>query len=171
MESVPVTQTADLIDGRLGRLFEMWQAASQGERIPAKNFADPIALHFLLGSLVLYEVERNPLRFRYRLFGSDLANQLGVERAGQYVDQRRDEEAGIANGGLLRNTAEEGRPYRAAAELKLLGGTWPSEALAVPLTNAKGEIGFILVAQVFSANAPNQRFLIPTRTKTYSTNS
>jgi hypothetical protein len=165
----PVHHPDDLSDGRLRRLFEMWAAAAKAAAktggIPPKSFAEPIALHFLLGSLVLFEVERDPLRFRYRLFGSDLGNQLGIERTGSYADKTQDQAAGIKVTCLLADVATEGRPYLATAERTILGMTWPTEALALPLADSQGIIAFVLAAQVFGPNAPNQRFLLSIRSR------
>ncbi|MBM3573195.1 MAG: PAS domain-containing protein, partial [Alphaproteobacteria bacterium] len=106
----------DLADGRLRQLFELWLAAMGGAKMPARKFADPIALHFLFGSLVLFEIERNPLRFRYRLFGTDLSNQLGIDPTGQYVNESKDKQAGIEMACLLNGVAIDGLPCRAFAK-------------------------------------------------------
>lgn len=158
----------DLADGRLRQLFELWLAAMGGAKMPARKFADPIALHFLFGSLVLFEIERNPLRFRYRLFGTDLSNQLGIDPTGQYVNESKDKQAGIEMACLLNGVAIDGLPCRAFAKTDVCGMSFQSEALALPLSDrVAGRADFILAAQVFDNTGPNQRFLIPTATRNF----
>lgn len=53
---------------------------------PGKDFLDPLRLRFLLGSLSLLEIQRQPLRFRYRLVGTDIVQRPGMELTGKWLD-------------------------------------------------------------------------------------
>ena len=49
-----------------------WQELRQGRRLPARADLDPTAIPKLLTGVLLVDVLRNPLDFRYRLVGSDI---------------------------------------------------------------------------------------------------
>jgi hypothetical protein len=49
-----------------------WQTLRRGRRIPARVDLDPTEIPKLLPGVILVEVEREPLDFRYRLVGSDI---------------------------------------------------------------------------------------------------
>ena len=56
---------------RVQRLHEYWRAKSGADDpVPRRRDIDPVELPDLLPNLMLVDVERNPLRFRYRLVGT-----------------------------------------------------------------------------------------------------
>lgn len=73
-------------DEKLARLFDYWREASPPEGLPSRDIVDPFAFKFLLGNIFLVDVEGDPPRFRYRLFGDRLAERAGYELTGRYVD-------------------------------------------------------------------------------------
>lgn len=78
----------------LRRLFGYWDEKRQDRPYPARHEVDPLDLRFALGRLILIEVEDGPLRFRYRLYGSEVARQMGFDLTGRYTDQHPSPEFG-----------------------------------------------------------------------------
>lgn len=76
---------------RLRRLLAYWRSKLAGRPMPARADLDPMEVRDLLPYLTLLEVEPAPLRFRYRLVGSDtyrLREGLAArELTGRYVDE------------------------------------------------------------------------------------
>lgn len=70
----------------LRRLYEDWRIRRHC-RIPRRADFDPAALSYVLGSMSLLEVWRDPLRFRARVHGTSLAQHLGVEFTGKFLDE------------------------------------------------------------------------------------
>lgn len=70
----------------LRRLYEDWRLRRQYP-VPRRADFDPATLGYALGSLSLYEVWRNPIRFRARVHGTRLAQHLGVEFTGKFLDE------------------------------------------------------------------------------------
>lgn len=69
----------------LRRLYEDWRVRRH-RRIPRRADFDPAALSYILGRLSLVEVWRDPLRFKARVHGTNLAHHLGIELTGKFFD-------------------------------------------------------------------------------------
>jgi hypothetical protein len=70
----------------LQRLYADWDSRRRGREFPARQDFDPCDLKYILGCLNLVDMLRGPLRFRYRVFGSEIARRLGIEMTGRMVD-------------------------------------------------------------------------------------
>src|SRR5258707_2720250 len=70
----------------LQRLLADWQVRRRERTLPARRDFDPLDLKYILGKLLLVDVERQPLRFRFRLVGTELARRSGVELTGRTLD-------------------------------------------------------------------------------------
>lgn len=71
----------------LQQLQVYWDARRAGRPYPSREDIDPLDLRFIIGSLLLVAIEPEPLRFRYRLFGTDVARRQGFDMTGKYLDQ------------------------------------------------------------------------------------
>lgn len=54
--------------------------------MPARGDFDVVDMKPWLGNMNLVDVERNPLDFRYRVFGTNVANMLRKELTGHTID-------------------------------------------------------------------------------------
>ncbi|WP_341915552.1 PAS domain-containing protein [Ferrovibrio terrae] len=71
----------------LRQLHTYWDTKRAGRPYPGREDIDPLDLRFVIGSLLLVDIEPSPLRFRYRLFGTDIAQRQGFDMTGKYLDQ------------------------------------------------------------------------------------
>jgi hypothetical protein len=78
---------AAIREPRLLRLYDYWCAARQGRRFPARRDIDPLEIPYMLGSLMLVDVLRDPLRFRVRLHGTDMVARAGYDLTGKFLDE------------------------------------------------------------------------------------
>ncbi|MDB5407215.1 MAG: hypothetical protein JWL84_2127 [Rhodospirillales bacterium] len=67
----------------LRRLYADWDARRRGRKLPARPDFDPLELKYILGNLSLVDVQYDPLRFRYRLHATNVAQRLGYELTGK----------------------------------------------------------------------------------------
>jgi hypothetical protein len=67
-------------------LLGIWDARRQGRQMPARADFDPCDLKAHLGHLFLVDVERNPIRFRYRLVGTHITNVVNRDVTGRYFE-------------------------------------------------------------------------------------
>jgi hypothetical protein len=73
---------------RLAELYAFWLALPRaGKRLPPRNAFDPFEVPRMLGSMWMLDIEREPRRFRYRLFGTHIASAIGQDVTGQYLDR------------------------------------------------------------------------------------
>ena len=72
---------ADFTDPRLPRLLDWWRGECGGEALPARAI-DPLALRFILGWLMIMEPLDGGADFRYRLYGSSIAEIMGRDLTG-----------------------------------------------------------------------------------------
>ncbi len=74
-------------DPRLRRLCEYWlslRPAADG--LPGRQHIDPAAIRDLLPWIWMVDVERNPLRFRYRLLGTEQVHAMERDLTGHLLD-------------------------------------------------------------------------------------
>jgi hypothetical protein len=71
---------------RVSNLIELgldyWDSKRAGRRMPARRDIEPTEILDLLPYVVLIDVERDPLDFRYRLVGTAVATRFGHDHTG-----------------------------------------------------------------------------------------
>jgi hypothetical protein len=75
-------------DPRLRRLYDYWlslRPAAGG--LPGRQHIDPAAIRDLLPWIWMVDVERNPLRFRYRLLGTEQVHAMERNFTGRFLDE------------------------------------------------------------------------------------
>ncbi len=81
-----ITPVIQLQSPRLQRLYRDWNDRRQGREFPARADFTPYDLKYILGNLSLIDVGYDPLRFRYRLHATKLADRMGHEMTDKSVD-------------------------------------------------------------------------------------
>lgn len=71
----------------LKQLEAYWQAKKGERRAPARADLDPIDIPVLMPHLLLLDVEAGSCRIRFRLMGTAVANGLGRDLTGRYLDE------------------------------------------------------------------------------------
>lgn len=66
-------------------LIEYWQNKHRGGKLPGRKAIDPVELKPVLPQLILIDVEREPLDFRYRLAGTLTYDIFGFDLTGRRV--------------------------------------------------------------------------------------
>ena len=69
-------------------LLAYWRAQAGAKSIPSRGDIDPfIDLAHIVQHLFLVDVEPQPLRFRFRLVGTEVADHVGKDMTGKYLDE------------------------------------------------------------------------------------
>src|SRR3546814_3673730 len=76
----------ELQDQRLRRLHAYWRKRHVDGRPPSRAALDPLDFRYAIGLVTLVDVERDPLRFRFRLVASPVNRPLGYELTGRSLD-------------------------------------------------------------------------------------
>jgi hypothetical protein len=143
----------------LRTLLDYWSGKRGDRAVPLRADIDPAEIPSLLPYVMLLEIERAPLRFRYRLAGSntyDIRKGLEVRSVtGHYVDEM---EFHIAPTAVildfLRLAMERARPvYRQAQFPAGAARSGMHNALALPLAGETGEITMLLVGAIVTPPA------------------
>lgn len=72
---------------RLRRFFDYWLSIRpESGALPGRQHFDPLPLFDVMPYVWMLDVERSPLRFRYRLAGTREVQTLEREVTGQYLD-------------------------------------------------------------------------------------
>ncbi len=72
--------------GELAALLSMWQERCETDRLPARASFDPLDMRAFLGRIVMFDVLTDPLRFRFRLVGTDWVKQFGFDPTNTLVE-------------------------------------------------------------------------------------
>jgi hypothetical protein len=78
--------TDQIIEPRLRRFFDYWVVRKGDRRFPARRDIDPLDFPYALGSIMLLDVLRDPLRFRVRLHGTELVRRDTRDLTGKFLD-------------------------------------------------------------------------------------
>jgi hypothetical protein len=71
----------------LRQLHGYWLKKKAGRFAPARRDIDPAELRDLLPCLFLVDVEGRPIRFRFRLVGTEIVESFGIDVTGRYVEE------------------------------------------------------------------------------------
>jgi hypothetical protein len=142
-----------MADARVEQLYEHWLGLRPGPGVlPGRQHLDPVSLPVsLLPFLWLADVERTPLRFRYRLLGTEHVRVLGRDYTGHWIDEAHPNFVGSAAYGQFVAAAERGEVgYRCGNTLIILPKDYRSmERLILPLARDGREVDMLLAISVY----------------------
>ena len=76
----------------LRQLYQDWDERRRGREMPARADFDPLDLKYCIGNLSLIDVAHEPLRYRFRLHASTVAQSIGFDLTGKDLDAMPDAE-------------------------------------------------------------------------------
>jgi hypothetical protein len=133
----------------LRELYAYWDARRHGREFPARRDIDPLDLRFVLGHVLLLDVLHEPLRFRFRLHGSELALRAGYDMTGKMVDEL----PGEGNRAVLlqrcRTLLEMRQPLAVINERLIEKRVFGYEAVWLPLAADGRTIDMLLGALIY----------------------
>ncbi|MBM3547345.1 MAG: PAS domain-containing protein [Alphaproteobacteria bacterium] len=118
----------------LVRLYRHWDEMRRGRAMPSRADVDPLNLPALLGNLILIDVLREPLRFRYRLIGSRLTERVKRDMTGKFFDEVPEPVYRARLYEWHGGCVDEKVPRAAVTARRLLDRWEPYEILTVPLS-------------------------------------
>jgi hypothetical protein len=133
-------------------MWDFWLSRFEGNRRPGKADIDALEIGTqnptILRHLCLYDVERNPYRFRYRLVGGAIPDAGGFARPGRYIDEV--EPTGQVDAALIK-VCVTGEPWYKNGPAMIAHRTniVAVEALTLTLDGIEGRIDFLLSCTVY----------------------
>lgn len=137
-------------DPDLRRLYEFWSAQRGTRFAPPRAPFDPVALRYVLGNLLLVDVLHDPLRFRYRLCGTNIVQRVGLDLTGRFVDEHPEPQFREFALQRYRSLVETGAPMYSLRDQVFDGRTRRYEVLMLPLSSDGVTTDMIIVAMKFA---------------------
>jgi hypothetical protein len=141
-------ETIALRSPSLRRLYEDWRALPR-DRFPRRADFDPVDFRYILGSISLIEVFRDPLRLLFRVHGTVMAEKAGTEVSGKFLDEVPDTTltrvARLHYGDVVATECPS-VAWHVAKE----GGfvVWEAEGMVLPMSRDGRRLDFMLGALV-----------------------
>ena len=133
-------------DDGLRRLYQYWDGKRAGRRFPARVDIDPLDFPYILGWVALLDVSYNPLRFRYRLHGSELVEYHGVDMTGKFLDEHPREELRQRFQRGYASAIEQRGPTHASYDRVVDDRLRGFESLRLPLSSDGTTIDVLMIA-------------------------
>jgi hypothetical protein len=151
---------ADFEDRRLGRLLDHWHGLARVNALPPTDAIDPDALVFILGWLMIIDPLDGGADFKYRLYGSSIAELMGRDLTGCKVSDTFPEVAAFTSE-VYRGVMRDARPVltRHTPPQAIVVSRW--ERLILPFGDADGRVARFLVGAVALGLRPTQRRRLP----------
>ena len=145
----PAVELTGFTEPSLQRLYAYWLGRRRGRRYPRRADIDPLDFTYLLGNVMLVDVLRNPLRFRMRVHGSEMARRARYDLTGKLLDELPI--ADYRNYVIERCTklVEAGEPALVHGERVLDGRCHRYEALWMPLSENGVDVTMLFCAIVY----------------------
>jgi hypothetical protein len=135
---------AQLTRSKLQGVFDYWDARRGTAPFPSRTAIDPLDMRFALGNIVLIDVQREPLRFRFRLVGTSVVEKWGYDMTGRFVDELPDPVRLALVLEKYREVVETGQPLCIRGERNLDGRYWSYESVMMPLGETE-QVNMILI--------------------------
>ncbi len=141
-------QEADLKEEVLQYLLEFWQQRRRADGLLPRNAIDPVALRRALGYIMLLDVIDGGSDFRYRLYGTIIAERTGFDWTGRRLSEMAAQvPTGTFYEAVYRSVMRRRQPiYTISGSPLHVAATWWSRLiLPVADPDCEGEIGGFLV--------------------------
>ena len=144
-------------DRRLLELHEYWRSLAPAEgQLPGRQHFDPLHIPALLPWVWLLDVYRNPLRFKFRLVGTEHARISGRDVTGQWLDEvHRDATKAETYPQLIAAAESATMGYRRGPPLFPEQGEFAEmERLLLPMARNGRDVDMLLAITVYHLKSP-----------------
>ncbi|QDO98922.1 PAS domain-containing protein [Ferrovibrio terrae] len=135
----------------LQQLQAYWEVKRGDRPYPGREDIDPLELRFIIGHLILVDIELSPLRFRYRLFGTAIVQRQGFDMTGKYLDQHPWPELAAMAQQTYLEVIDSGKPALIRRRGLVNDGYVDHQSLILPLGHSRVEM--LLSGVVFTPEA------------------
>lgn len=145
---------------KIKTLFDYWRSIQpEAGRLPGRQHFDPLDIPQLLPSIWMVDVRREPLRFRFRLVGTEIVKFTGRDCTGLWLDQAYPDYVNTAAFAVHRECAATGVPvYRKGGVLSDPRRSHvQAERLYLPLAANGRDVDILLVMTLFVGDPPSGR--------------
>jgi len=133
---LPIWTDPELTKSKLVRqLYDWWSGNAGPAGIPDRSAFDFLEHRLLMPNVVIADVEPEPFRIRYRLVGTRIVHNLGIDFTGRYLDDLLGPQFAIPWADYYRQAYDARRPLMGhLTEPTASGGTFSYEFGIFPVT-------------------------------------
>jgi hypothetical protein len=139
----------DIQNPLLKRLYAYWETCRGSRPMPGRADIDPIEMQFILGNLFLVDVLREPLRFRMRLHGTELARRAGQDLTGKILDTLPQTDFRRHTQRAFTAVVESATPRWTLQNRVIENRTFHYESLILPLSKDGVAVEMLLIGMVY----------------------
>jgi hypothetical protein len=139
-------------DRRLRQLHDYWRSIAPGQdELPGRQHFDPLHIPALLPWIWLLDVHRNPLRFRYRVTGTEHRRVSGRDATGRWMDELHPNFTTFESFPEFEAVVErrEIRYRRGRPVFALVDDVSETERLMLPLARDGREVDMLLAITIY----------------------
>ena len=135
-----------IVSYELNRLYEYWHSIRRSRPMPSRDDLEPSDIKDILPSLFMVDVDKGPVRFRYRLIGTYVAELTGRDMTGQPIDETTYGETAGFVASLFERAVQRRAPMLVRGNAKWLSSSsWKTMAvLFVPLSHDGETVDIVL---------------------------
>lgn len=140
-------------DERIAQLYRYWLSIRPApDLLPGRQHFDPLDIPPLLEWIWLAEVQRNPLRFKYRLVGTQHVGQFGSDTTGRWIDEAHPRFLGSSAYQLFFAVAKRARiAFYHGPPIYFIDTDWKTlERLILPMAHNGHDVDMLLGITVFN---------------------
>lgn len=144
-------------DRRLQQLHEYWRSLAPGEGLlPGRQHFDPLHIPTLLPWVWLIDIHRAPLRFKFRLIGTEHARLSGRDVTGKWMDEVHGDATKVETWPQFVAAAERAEiGYRRGPRLFPEQGEFTEmERLLLPMARNGREVDMLLGITIYHLTRP-----------------
>lgn len=136
----------EITSAMLRQLYRDWVSRCHGREMPTRGDFDIVDFKYIFGSINLFDVERDPLRFRFRVHGTKNVARMSVDLTGKTVDDYQDADYRALVNRYYADVVETRRPLRVLRDPYEAGEKvlrW--EGLILPLSQDGRTVNMLMV--------------------------
>ena len=132
-------------------LFDYWRSIHPESGLPGRRHFDPVDVPDLLANLWMVDVARAPLRFRFRLVGTEIVKFTGHDHTGRWLDEVYPGFTTAKAFGFYRDCAQSGEPAYRRGQVPVRSGvkTVEAEQLTLPLAANGRDVDILLMMTLY----------------------
>jgi hypothetical protein len=146
---VPPDRLSGITEPQLDRLYSYWLERKGSRRFPARRDIDPLDFPYLLGHIMLIDVLWDPLRFRVRVHGTEMARRANYELTGKLLDELPISDYRSYVIERCINLVETGDPVLVHHDRQLDGHSHHYEAVWLPLSDNGATVTQLICALIY----------------------
>lgn len=139
----------------LKALLTYWNSKRAGREMPTRDDIDPLDLGYVLANILMVDVQHQPLRFRWRLIGTEITAVLGRDRTGRWFDEVYEGATLDGFNAALELSVRTRRPMRFVGDGDFAQRDYLAyESIQLPLSDDGELVNIVMIAAKYGSRAP-----------------